>query len=657
MSSITVAAVLSCIVLAGCDDAPLRLESGSSGREWICSNSFGDSTEYLRRIGCLADWDALDGPPMNTSHGPATAVKFLFSLDSGTLWFPNSVLYPLHWDFASSVFGIPPSKYYTFWIHQYSDRPERRYALGTVTRYGANLWTMQLFPGDDLSSDRLARVYRAIADSCWFGRSLLFLPANEAAASRAKIAGIPTASIEDVLQGREFQSMNPGVAYGTLVRARWQTLSDAEFTPRDIVLTDGLPNDLPVVAGVVTTDFQTPLSHVNVLSMNRGTPNMALRGAWTDSAMVALEGRLVRLEVLPDAYSIRAANLEEARAFWDTHGPGPAPTLPLDTSRGLVPILLLGRSQLPRVGAKAANFGELAKLAASSSGAWKVPEGAFAIPVAAYLEHLRANGLDTVVERILSDSSLKTDASRRKAALSDLQTKIVRAPVDPMLLQEVEATIRSNGTHTRMRFRSSTNAEDLPEFNGAGLYSSFTGDLADAKKPVADAIRKVWASLWNRRAFEEREYYRIDQRRVAMGVLVHRSFPDEGANGVAVTRNLYKDDYVGYVINAQAGDVSVVDPPEGVTTEQLIYYPFLEDYLGEPSIEWISKSSLTGGAAVLRTAELVRLAQALKTIQARFCPLLSKSCVDWYTYGMDVEFKFDGPDRTLYIKQARPLPE
>lgn len=645
------------MVLAGCDDTSLRVDGGSSDREWTCANLSGDSTWYLHRIGCQADWGALDGPPMNSSHGPATAVKFLFSLDSGTLWFPNSVLFPLHWDFASGVLAISPSRYNTFWVHQYSDRPERRYALGTVTRYGADLWTMQVFPGDDLSSDRLARVYRAIADSCWFGRSLRFFPANEAAASRAKIAGIPTASIEDVAQGRRFQSMNPGVAYGTLVRARWQTLSDAEFTPRDIVLTDGLPNDLPVVAGVVTADFQTPLSHVNVLSMNRGTPNMALRGAWTDSVMLALEGGLVRLEVLPDAYSIRAANLEEARAFWDTHGPGPAPELPLDTSRGLVPIDLLGRSQLPRVGAKAANFGELARLAANSGGAWKVPEGAFAIPVAAYLDHLRRNGLDTAVERILFDPSLKTDAARRREALSDLQTRIVRAPLDPVLLSEVEAAIRSNGTHARMRFRSSTNAEDLAEFNGAGLYSSFTGDLSDPRKPVADAIRKVWASLWNRRAYEERDYYRIDQRRVAMGVLVHRSFPDEGANGVAVTRNLYKDDYVGYVINAQVGDVSVVDPPEGVTTEQLIYYPFLDDYLGEPSIEWIARSSLTGGAPVLQTHELLRLAQALKTIQARFCPLLSRSCLDWYTYGMDVEFKFDGPDRTLYIKQARPLPE
>ena len=34
--------------------------------------------------------------------------------------------------------------------------------------------------------------------------------------------------------------------------------------PRDIVIYDTLPNDLPRVAGIMTTVPQTPLSHVNL---------------------------------------------------------------------------------------------------------------------------------------------------------------------------------------------------------------------------------------------------------------------------------------------------------------------------------------------------------------------------------------------------------
>jgi len=37
------------------------------------------------------------------------------------------------------------------------------------------------------------------------------------------------------------------------------------------------------LGGLITEAFQTPLSHVNLLSQARGTPNMALAGARTDS--------------------------------------------------------------------------------------------------------------------------------------------------------------------------------------------------------------------------------------------------------------------------------------------------------------------------------------------------------------------------------------
>lgn len=626
-------------------------------RAWTCTTREGDTASFETSLGCRDDWTRLQGPPMNAAHGQATAVKFVVSLDSGRLWLVNSHRYQLHWDFATGVLGEPANSEYTVGAKQYSENPQRRYVLGTLVRYeGSRLWTMTLFPGDDLAAARMARVFRMLADSTYFGAELRFLPDNEASAARARSAGLPLTTADSVYQGQTFQSLNPGEAYGTLVRAGHDTLAKAPLGPRDIVLTDGLVNDLPVVAGVVTTAFQTPLSHINVLSRNRGTPNMALLGAWTDSVFRACEGRLVRLVVTLDSFSIEPVSLEQAQAFWKANGPPPPPLLALDTAPGLVIGEDLGREVVERVGSKAANLGELAKVAARSHGAFQVPEGAFAIPFAAYLDHLRRNGLDAAVESLLADTLVRVDRDRRRAALSALQVRIENAPLDTGLLERVTAAIRENGRFTRMRFRSSTNAEDMAEFNGAGLYASFTGDLADSRKPVADAIRKVWASLWNARAFEERDFYGIDQRRVAMGILVHRSFPDEGANGVAVTRNLYMPDYIGYVINAQAGDVSVVSPPPGVSSEQLIYYPFDDGFLGESSVEKIAASSLTGGAPVLDSAEVVLLGKSLKQAQAWFFRLAhpGENWALWY--GLDVEFKFDGPDRTLYLKQARALP-
>ena len=87
-----------------------------------------------------------------------------------------------------------------------------------------------------------------------------------------------------------------------------------------------------------------------------------------------------------------------------------------------------------------------------------------------------------------------------------------------------------------MRFRTSTNSEDLDGFPCAGCYDSHTGDPADWDD-VLDAIRETWASIWLFRTFEERSYHGIDHNAVGMALLVHHNFPDEEANGVALTAN------------------------------------------------------------------------------------------------------------------------
>jgi hypothetical protein len=145
----------------------------------------------------------------------------------------------------------------------------------------------------------------------------------------------------------------------------------------------------------------------------------------------------------------------------------------------------------------------------------------------------------TPLAQMLADTQFQSDPAVRSARLQALRDSMKVAPVDAAFMAALMAKLQTDYPNVRMRFRSSTNAEDLKGFTGAGLYTSVTGDPNDHRHPVIDALREVWSSVWYFRAFEERSYRNIDHLAAGMAFLVIRSFPDEEATGVAITNNPY----------------------------------------------------------------------------------------------------------------------
>ena len=138
----------------------------------------------------------------------------------------------------------------------------------------------------------------------------------------------------------------------------------------------------------------------------------------------------------------------------------------------------------------------------------------------------------------------------------------------PQLLDDVEELVSTHLAGKGVFVRSSTNAEDLDGFNGAGLYDT-VGNV-QGRAALANAIKQVWASLWNFRAVEERELYGIDHRQVYSGVLIQYGI-NASAAGVLVTTNLYDpSDRNTYTINAKRGlGIRVV---EGATVPEQILF-------------------------------------------------------------------------------------
>src|SRR6185369_5635452 len=119
----------------------------------------------------------------------------------------------------------------------------------------------------------------------------------------------------------DYQPLNTGTAIGQLRFVKSADLSTTYVGFRDIVVLDSSPGDISVVAAMISEEFQTPLSHINVLAQNRGTPNMGLRHAMTNPMLRALEGKWVRLTVGLFDYTVAEVTMAEADAFWEAHKP------------------------------------------------------------------------------------------------------------------------------------------------------------------------------------------------------------------------------------------------------------------------------------------------------------------------------------------------
>ena len=514
-------------------------------------------------------------------------------------------------------------------------------------------YILHLVSANEMSCEQIKLIYdKIIATSYLEGK--LFLLANR---PEFNLCDVPIITPEELYDGQNYQALNLAENYGYLNKVELDDLENTYLGRHDIVLLNGIPNDVSVVAGIITTEFQTPLSHINVLSHNRNTPNMALRDGWENDQMNSFLGELVYLNVRSDSFEIRSATLAEATAFWSTHEPHDTIKLFPDLSvQGLVNLHEADYTSLDVVGGKASNFAEILNVSIDGNPI-PTPEDAFAIPFYYYDKHLKDSGLDIVINQMLVNEDFINSPAIRKAMLEDLQDQIKAHPLDPGLLDLVKDRINDFQDFYSYRFRSSTNAEDLESFSGAGLYSSYSAKRDHPTKTIDRAIKKVWASLWNWRAFEERGYYNIVHTSCAMGILVHRSFPNEDANGVLITKNLYNPN-PGFIINVQYKEFSIVFPEPGILNDQLILFTWSVIPGQEFMIEYLTFSNIPAlnGATVMTDVELMELGTYAKALKKHFYENVPHDCdCTEQDFGLDIEFKVDSTvsERKIYIKQAR----
>ena len=677
-------AALLCFLAAcsdGGDDGPASPAEPppTTIQEGECQISAGQSVDFAVKLGCRADFDALASLPLDQSIPGARSTKVVLDQldpDGDKLYFQNSTKYQIHYEFASAHLsgnGLPfVGELSEFNQVQYT-RPERRFVLGAVTYYeGPDAWVLELSPYDTASADMMSRLYEKVKAAAYFGPGLAFHPTSEPlAVEAAKAPTIKQISTTKLYEGIDYQPLNLGSVVGKLRFFTSEQLQTNYVDFQDIVVLDEIPNDITVVSGMITEDFQTPLSHVNVLAHNRKTPNMALRGAHTDQRLRQYEGQWVRFTVGAFEWSVLPATPEEAAADWAVRRPEGVTLPPLDLdqremldvkqivdeSQGL-PLRDAIKAAILAYGAKTAHYGVLANTA-------NVPvRKAFGIPIYYYVQFMEENGFYDELDAMLADPSFVNDPAVRDARLEKLRNDMMEGEVDAEFQTALRARLESEFAGLSMRFRTSTNSEDLDGFPCAGCYESHTGRFDEKLgeldwEDVLDALRETWASIWLFRTFEERRYHSIDHKSVGMGLLVHHNFPDEEANGVALTANPFDPLQLqpGFYVNVQYGGANeVVHPPPGITSDEFIYF-FTEP--GQPTTYRAHSNLVADGETVLTRSQIHELGTALDAIHQRFSKAYGPAAGNHDWYAMDVEFKFDDEDGTpgdprLVVKQARP---
>ena len=613
---------------------PARSQNNSSG------------PKSLPSIKSQTEFDSL--AVVYDANTPYALPHVLFVIDRqnrNRIYYVNTKLYKFHKDFVNGTY-LSLERGQEFFENNYL-KPNRRFILGTIAYQSpVRKWTFEFWEGDLIPPEQIKLASDIISKT--FFTPVAFKPNSNRQDDASAGLGLARVLQTEISRNEEYEPLNVAKGLGR-IHIISKLDEHVEIGFNEILVLDEVPVQLPPVAGIITSKPSTPLSHINLLAKGWGIPNVYIKNA--QELLKQYNGWWVELDARRDNYSIKKADnnqLDEYQRRLKERLDIMRPRSDLSITK-LAGLHEQRASSVIAYGAKSANLGELTH---ARLPGFSVPPG-FTIPFFYYDQFLRENKLDDAIYTMLNDQKFVHDPAYRRAYLTRLRDQFQKGNVNAQLRAEVLRRTYAEFPGKGLFARSSTNSEDLPNFNGAGLYTTMPNLRTDEQ--LIEGIKSFWASVWNFEAYEARERAGIDHTKIYMAVLIQEGINSE-SSGVMITADPFNRrpdpiDRGSIYISAKRGlGMRVVEGQR--IAEQVVFRPIAnsvqvltrseeDSLLTFDERGGIREIPISGEREVLTDDVVRRLAAAAEKIKQLF-------------HGKDQDIEWAYMRGQIYIVQARP---
>ena len=512
----------------------------------------------LLQIDSRAEFDSIARVyHQNTPYSLPHAMFVIDRRAKNKVYFVNSQRFRFHKDFLLATYLVPRGADVFKPIYIDADR---RFIVGMIAwQKPVEKFTWELWEGDLAPAEIIKTANDAI--NSHFYEKVAYKPNSIRQEDVSAGLGIDRVLQDDLNKNQEYLALNTGKAVGR-IHIIDKIDDTVEIGDNEISVLKELPQSLPPVRGIIVAKPSSPLSHINILAKGWNIPNIYIKDA--DKLFREFDTYVYKLDATMTDYKLERASIDDLKERFISPDQL-VPPVDLKVKR-LVGLHQMRAADSIRYGSKAANQGEMIRARVPGI---VIPDG-FSIPYYWYDKFMKDNGFDERMAQYMEDLQFVHNPSVRRKKLEEFRKDIQKAEFDASLKADVIKQWNTQLGGRPVFVRSSSNSEDLPNFSGAGLYSS-VANVRDADKLI-EAVKKVWGSLWNFDAYEARVRNYVSQKDVYMSALVQVGV-NMKKGGVMITRDPFdKDSSDAVYISAVCGHNSKVVDNSGLP-EQILFNP------------------------------------------------------------------------------------